>query len=145
MVAKGRSGEGGRGKDRAAHDPPPPSHSANIRRREGYPFRDQKDGTEQDPEEANEGGGGDKQTPQGAPFEVTCGGEDATPQRKIRTSQDSPLNVRTSCFRESIETSCITATGCAWTGELQTTLHGSINGGGSLRNQRAGTPRPQDR
>ena len=67
------------------------------------------------------------------------------PKRKTRTSRDSPLNVRTWCCRESRETSCITTMGHTWTGESQTTLHGSVTGAGSLRNQRAGTPHPMER
>ena len=44
-----------------------------------------------------------------------------------------------------METSHITTTGCTWTGEYQTTLHGSVTGAGLLRNQRAGMPRPLER
>ena len=67
------------------------------------------------------------------------------PRWKRRTSQDSPQNVRTCSCRESMETSRITMMGRTWTGELQTTLHGSITGAGLLQNQRAGTPRPLER
>ena len=41
-----------------------------------------------------------------------------------------------------METSRITMTGCTWTGELWTTLHGIVVGAGSLRSQRDGMPRP---
>ena len=67
------------------------------------------------------------------------------PHRKTRTSWDSIQNVCTCCCRQSMETSRITTTECTWTGELQTTLYGSVSGTGSLRNQRAGMPRPLER
>ena len=85
----------------------------------------------------------DRETPRGAPIEVTRVGEGVPPsQRKTRTSRDSTQNVRTCCCRESMETSHITTKGRTWTGELQTTLHDSIAGASSLRNQQAGTPCP---
>ena len=44
-----------------------------------------------------------------------------------------------------METSRITTKGCTWTGEYRTTLHGSVVGAGSLRNQQAGMPHPLER
>ena len=52
---------------------------------------------EQDPEGSEVGGGRDRETPWGASVEVTRVRGDATPQRKTRTSRDSPQNVSTCC------------------------------------------------
>ena len=73
------------------------------------------------------------------------GGGAPLSQKKTRNSRDSTQNVRTCCYRESMETSRITTTGCTWTGELQTTLHGSVDGAGLLLSQQASTPRPLER
>ena len=100
---------------------------------------------EQEPEGAEEGGEGYGETPRGGPFEVTDEGGAPPPQRKTRTSRDSPLNMRTCCCRESMETFRITTTGRTWTGESQTTLHDSFANAGLLRNQQAGMPRPLER
>ena len=78
-MAKGRGREGKRGKARAAHDTPPPTCRASSRRGDGHPAKDREDETEQEPEGAEEGGGRDGETPQGAPVEVTRVGGDATP------------------------------------------------------------------
>ena len=88
--------------------------------------------TEADEYERNdEEGGRDGDTPRGALVEVVCvGGGDSPPRRKTRTSCILPLNMRTCCCRESMETSCITIIGFTWTEELQTTLSGSVVGAG---------------
>ena len=82
------------------------------------------------------GRGTGEERPHGGPRSrsLTWGGT-TPPQRKTRTSQESLQNVRTCCCRESMETSCITTTGCTWTGEYRTTLHGSVVGAGSLLSQ----------
>ena len=71
-----------------------------------------------------------------------CGGYMPPPQRRTRTSQDSPHNGRTCCCRESMETSRITTTIRTWAGKSWTTMYGSVVGAGSLLSQRSSTPRP---
>ena len=145
VVAKGRGTEGGGAKWRVEHDTHPPTRRASSWHREVHPARDRGEETEQEPEGVEEVGGGDGETPRAPLVEVTCVGRDATPQRKMRTSWDSPQNMRTWCCRESMETFRITIMGFTWTGELKTTLHGSVAGSGSLRNQQAGMPLPMER
>ena len=140
-------GEGGRGW-RGRHTNPSPTRRSRSRHREGHLAREAGalETEEQVLKGADEGAEEDGETPRGTPVEVQCvGGGMPPPQRKTQTSWDSPQNVRTCCCRESIETSRITTTGRTWTGELQTTLHGSVAVAGSLLNQRAGTPHPLER
>ena len=70
----------------------------------------------EDKEGEEEEGDREGETPRGAPVQVTCVGGDVPPPGKMRTSQDSPLNVRTFCCRESMDTSRITTMGRTCTG-----------------------------
>ena len=98
-------------------------------------------------EEGNEEEGErDGETPRGATVEVIYVGgglhPPPPPRRRTRNSWYSPQNVRTSCCRKSMETSCTKTTGRIWKGKSRTTLYGSIIGAGSLHSQQAGTPCP---
>ena len=149
---RGRRGGGGDGERRrrgrgegegiTQHPPSPPTRRASSRQREGQPAREGRVEAEQDPEGQKRARKRTERPHGGDRLRSLAWGGTPPPQRKMRTSRDSPQNVRTCCCRESIETSRITTTGRTWTGGLQTTLHGSVAGAGSLRNQRAGTPRP---
>ena len=116
--------EGGEGKESATEDTPPllPCRRAS-RQRDEHPAREREETAAEEETVEEEGDeeeekARDRETPRGDPVEVTCMGGDATPpQRKTRTSRDSPQNVRTCCCRKSMETFCITTTGRTWTGE----------------------------
>ena len=91
-------------------------------------------GEDMDAEEDEEGseaeGDRDRETPQGAPVEVTRVGGACPPQRKTQTSRDSIQKVRNCCCRESMETSHITTIGHTWKRESRTTPSGSVDGAG---------------
>ena len=96
---------------------------------------------EEDKEEGEAEGDRDGETPRGAQVEVVRMGEEVTPRWKMQTSRDSTQNVRTCCFRESMETSRITMMGRTWTEESRTMLYGSVFGSGLLHSQQSGMPR----
>ena len=78
-------------------------------------------------EEEGEKGYRDGDTQRGAQVEAVCvGGGACPPQRKTRIYLTLPLNVRSCCCRESMETTRITTIGHTWTGESLTTLSGSV-------------------
>ena len=114
----------GRGKGEGKHIPRNNAlpYIVKSRRRDGHPYREEEEATaeeeqSEDTREGEEERERDVVTPQGTPIEVTCVGGDTTPQWKTRTSRDSPLNVRTFCFRESMETSRTITMDRTWTGE----------------------------
>ena len=78
----------------------------------------------------------DRETPRGAWVEVIRMGGVCPPWRKTRITWNLPLNVRTCCFRESMDTSCITMMGRTWKGDSWKTLYGSIVGAGYLHSQK---------
>ena len=139
---RGREGGGGKGKERKTY-PPPPGEAAAGTGRAIRPVRwEQTSRRSRSPRGQKRERRRTERPQGGAQSRFDVWGGMPTPQRKTQTSWDSPQNVRTCCCRESMETSCITTMDRTWTGELQTTLHGSVAGDGLLRNQRAETPRP---
>ena len=86
----------------------------------------------------------DGETPRGHRSSSHAWRETCTPQRKTRTSRDYTQNMRTCCCRKYMETSRITTMGCTWTGELWTTLYGSVVGASLQLSQQAGMLRPPE-
>ena len=80
---------------------------------------------EEDDEEDEEGYR-DGENSRGAHPEVLRVEGDAPLWRKSRIYLTLPLNVRTYCYGESMETTLITTMGCTWTGEMRTTPYGSV-------------------
>ena len=124
--------------------PPPCRRREQSQERHEARESEAKTEAEEDKEGNEEEEDKDGENPRGATVEFICVGGRAHPRRKTRTSRDSPQNMRTCCYGESMETSCITTMGCTRKGESETTLYGSVVGAGSLRSQQAGTPRPLD-
>ena len=137
-------GRGGKQGDETA-EPPPPS----CRRREST--QERHEATESGAETEGDKYEGHKmdmdtygETPRGATVEVIGRRGDNTPWRKTKIFQTLPLNMRTCCCRESMETSRTTMMGRTWEGESRTTLYGSVVGAGLLHSQQSGTPLPLD-
>ena len=81
-------------------------------------------------EENNKEWDRDGETPMRAQVEAVNVGGEVTPRGKTLTYLTSNLKLRICCCRESMETNRITTMGLIWTGELHTTLSGSLVGDG---------------
>ena len=119
MVVKGRGGEGGVGKERAAHDTPPPLPPAESAAGEQRAIRPETERRRQIriPKRQKRAGKGTYRPQGGTQLRSLAWGGTPPPQRKTRTSRDSPLNVRTCCGKESMDTPRIKKMGRTWTGK----------------------------